>query len=71
MVEQGEYQQNDHENQRTDGGIDREEANETDFGEVNTCKELLKSTGVYQPLGVNLAVGHKEYIVSVCEVEKG
>jgi len=71
VVEDGKDEEEDHEDQRTWGCRNGEQANETDLSEVDSCEQLLECSWVYQALGVDLGVGDEEDVVSVCEVEEG
>lgn len=70
VVEDGKDQEEDHEDQRTWGFGDAEEADETNFSQVDSGQGLLECAWVEQALGVDLGVGDEEDVVSVGEVKE-
>jgi hypothetical protein len=70
VVQHRQYGDEDGEDERRDGGPNGEQANETQFQEVNSRRQLHESAGIYEPGGVDIGVVNKEKVVSECEVHE-
>jgi hypothetical protein len=70
VVEDGEDQEDDHADQRTWGFGNAEEADETNFSQVDSGQGLLECAWVEQALGVDFGVRDEEDVVSVREVKE-
>ena len=68
MVNRGTAEEERHENNGAGGGVDGEKADEADFGEVDTCHELLEDFGVGGAFGVDIVGEDVEGVVTRCEV---
>ena len=71
MVQDCEDEESNHEHDRSWGCGNSKESDETNLSNVDTSEKMLESTRVYQALGINVAVGDEENVVSVREVEQG
>ena len=61
-------QKDDHENERTRGLSDTEEADETKDGQVDTSRDLLQSTWIDQAFGVDLDIIDKKHIIPIGKI---
>ena len=59
-----------HENNGTWSGVDGEETEEADFGDIDTDHELLESFGVGATLGVDIIGQDIEGVVASCDVDE-
>ena len=75
MVKNGEDQEDDHQNQRSDGTVaggcsNGEQTDNADFGNVKTHENVLQSQWIASALGVNSNVLGEQEVVSESKVEK-
>jgi hypothetical protein len=71
MVEDREDQEDDHEDDGSGCSGNTKESDETDFCDVDTGQKLLEGTRVDQALGIDVAVGDEEDVVSIRGIEQG
>ena len=58
----------DHQDQGANGGLDSEQSNQTDDGEVDSSCCLLKCAWVDETLGVDIGVEHIQHVVARSQV---
>ena len=71
VIEDCKDEEDNHEDDGPNRCGDTEESDEAELGNVDTSEKVLESTGVYQALGIDVAVGDEENVVSVSGVEQG
>lgn len=71
MVDGSEAEEHGHEDDRTGCGVNGEEAEEADLGDVDTGHELLDTASVSSTLGVDIVAQDVEGVVADNKVKKG